>query len=256
MPNRSSGKSFIPQIDGRALDTIKGLAAILMVIDHMNFFWFGDEIFEMTLLGRAVFPLFCYAVVMAMLRSPGKTQHYLYSLLLLGMVSEPFVQLTRPDSPLNVIFTLALGVFVADISRKAKDWQLILGFTTCALATVTLKIPLEFGLSGVALPAALMLVTQGRMRLVPMLLLLLFTMNVGGVTETMKNSPELNLLAPDVLYTMFAVGLSASLLPYILLMAVRDLPQKGRWLSRYSLHFFYPLHQLLLWLLALHFFPK
>lgn len=256
MPNPASGKSFIPQIDGRALDAIKGLAAVLMVIDHMNFFWFKDQVYEMMLLGRAVFPLFCYAVVMAMLRAPRKTQHYLYSLLMLGLLSEPFVQLTRPDSPLNVIFTLALGVFVADIARKAKDWQLTLGFAACAIATVVLKIPLEFGLSGVALPAAMMLVIQGRLRFVPLLLLLLFTMNVGGVSASMKDTPELNLLAPDVLFTMFSVGLGASLLPYMLLMAVRDLPQTGRWLSKYSLHFFYPLHQLLLWALALHFFPK
>lgn len=256
MSNPSIGKSLIPQVDGRALDAIKGIAAILMVIDHINHYWFKGEIFEMLLLGRAVFPLFCYAVVMAMLRAPQKTGQYLYSLLFLGLLSEPLIQLARPDSPLNVIFTLALGVFVADIARRAKDWQLILGFAVAAVLTVAIKMPLEFSLAGVALPAAMMLVMQGKSRFIPPLLLLLFTMNIGGANEAMREKPGLDMLSPDMIFTALLLGFCATALPYILLLAARDLPQTGRWLSKYSLHVFYPVHQLLLWSLGLHFFVK
>lgn len=259
MPKTAAGKSFIPLLDGRALDAIKIAAAVLMVIDHINLIWFKREILEMELAGRGAFPLFCYAVAVALLRGSGegrdtKNGKYMTMLFGLALFSEPFTQLARPDSPLNVLFTLGLGVFFVGLARKMKDWQLFLVFTASAIVTALADIKLEFGFAGVMLPAAILFVMQGRKVFIPFLLLLLMTINMSGAAAAYAVQAG-NGFTMAVLQAL-SFGAAACVIPYGLLLLARDMPQNGRYLSKYSLHFFYPGHQLLIRLLGLFFFPQ
>jgi hypothetical protein len=256
MSKKAIVKSFIPRLDGRALDAVKGIAAALMVVDHINTIWLNDDVAEMMLLGRVVFPLFCYAVAVALLRDDSRKKHekYFTSLMILAFISEPVIELARPDSPLNVIFTLAFGIFFADLARRLKDWQIYFAYGASILAATTLNMQLEFGLPGVMLPSAIMLVMEGRNRFIPALLLLLFAANIAGIHDELGHLPGLSMTSTSVIEMVMAVGLFASVIPYLILVVARELPQTGRYLSRYSLHVFYPAHQLILWALGLYFF--
>ncbi len=258
MSNQAAGKSFIPLLDGRALDAIKIVAALLMVIDHINLIWFKREVMEMELAGRAVFPLFCYAVAVALARGPDENREktsgkYMAVLFGIGLFSEPFIQLARPDSPLNVLFTLGLGVFFANAARGMKDWQICLVYFASAIVTALADIELEFGFTGVMLPSAILFVMQGRKIFIPFLLLLLLTVNMSGAAAAFFAQGG-NGFSTAILQSL-AFGAVAVIMPYALLLMARDLPQDGRYLSKYSLHFFYPGHQLLIWSLGLHFAP-
>ena len=69
MDNKTACKTFIPQVDGRALDAIKICAAVFMVIDHINTTLLASTRLEMFLIGRITFPLFCYALAASMLKA-------------------------------------------------------------------------------------------------------------------------------------------------------------------------------------------
>ena len=67
-------KNLLPQLDGRALDSIKICAALFMVIDHVNLMWLHETSFPMLLAGRGTFPLFCYAVALQKKNRATKSQ--------------------------------------------------------------------------------------------------------------------------------------------------------------------------------------
>jgi len=254
MSNDNRCKSFIPQVDGRALDFIKICAAILMVIDHMNFMWFGLAVPQMSLMGRVVFPLFAYGVAVAVQRGGlPRVPQYAGKLLFTAVAVEAIVQLARPTDEVNVIFTLAVGAMCAGYALQAKNWQILLCYAA-ALASVAVKIPMEFGLPGIALPSALLLVMQGRRLYIVPLVILLFSINLGGMGEILKGAPTAYLFSPDVIASVITVGFFSSVLPYIVLRLATSLPQTGRYLSRYFLQIFYPGHMVALWLLGMFFF--
>src|SRR3989338_5224412 len=111
MFSNDSKKSFLHQCDGRALDFIKICAALLMVVENMNVIWFDETFFPLHLLGRAAFPLFCYAVAVAVMKKEGAggAGRYVIKLLILGALVQPFYQPALGAGTCNVIFTLAAG---------------------------------------------------------------------------------------------------------------------------------------------------
>jgi hypothetical protein len=244
-----SKKSFLPQCDGRALDFIKICAALLMVIDHMNEIWFGAELFTMYLLGRAAFPLFCYAVAAAVMKKDRRGAGiYAARLLILGALVQPFYQPALGAATGNVIFTLAAGAAFAAFTSRARPWQI---YTLYAAAALSMLLPLavEFGLAGIMLPSAIVLALRGQKGVYPFLILLLFSINAGGLLEVLQKG-----ISRDAWMACLVIGLASALLPWLVLSIARDLKQSGRYLSKYSLHVFYPGHLVLLKALGLVFF--
>jgi hypothetical protein len=249
MFNNNSKKSFLPQCDGHALDFIKICAALFMVIDHMNAIWFGAAFFPVYLLGRAAFPLFCYAVAVAVMKKdPGGAARYAAKLLVLGALVQPFYQLALGAETGNVVFTLAAGAAIAAFSSRARSWQIYALYVVAALSML-LPIAVEFGLAGIMLPSAIVLALRGQRSVYPFLILLLFSINTGGMLETLRQG-----MGGNVWIAYLAVGLAGTLLPWLVLSIARDLKQSGRYLSKYSLHVFYPAHLLLLKALGAVFF--
>lgn len=225
-----------------------------MVIDHMNYMLFKLSVPEMNLAGRAVFPLFAYGVAMGAQRAGlAKVPVYAGKLLFTAVAVEAIVQLARPTDEVNVIFTLAAGALCAGLALRAKDWQILLCYAV-AVASVAVKVPMEFGLPGVALPSALLLVMQGRRLYIVPLLILLFSINLGGISDLIKGMPAASLLSAAVLGSALTVAFFASVMPYMLLLLSRSLPQTGRYLSRYFLQVFYPGHMVALWVIGMFYF--
>lgn len=254
MVNSSSAKTLLPQVDGRALDFIKISAAVFMVIDHVNLIWLGGAEHGMFLVGRATFPLFCYALAVAFLKAgpekaPGYAlRKYMPRLLALAVVSEVVSLITRDTGLLNVIFTLALASGMAGLSYRLKDWQLV---ALCLLAVLLDEqyalwlgarhlLP-EFGMSGIMLPAAIMMYMQGRKGGMLCILALVSIMNISSLVEVFTH------LSAQVMSYVGLIWFSSTVLPWWVVHWAQRMSNEGRLLQKYALHIFYPGHLLALW---------
>ncbi len=226
-----------------------------MVIDHINAILLNRGVYEMLLVGRATFPLFCYALAAAILRvGDEKAPRYgwrVYGvrLMVLAIVTEPIARFSRDVTELNVLFTLALGAALAGFSTRMKDWHIY----ACALIGIILHAlpsPIEGGALGVVLPTVILAALKGRRGMVALLVFLLFMLNIPEY-PTMFQGFTPGMVALSILI----FGLAVTLPSYLVLCIARLLPQDGRWLHKYALHIFYPGHLLLLWAIG-HFIMK
>lgn len=247
MNNTNARKTFIPQTDGRALDFIKISAALFMVIDHINMSLLDSSQPHMFMIGRATFPLFCYALAAGLMKpAPEKAARYALTryaprLLLLAIITEPIAQFSRDIGDIgNVLFTLALGAVMAGLCLRLKEWQTV---ALCLTGVGLMYFPsfIEFSTAGIMLPAAFMLAMRGRVAGYACLGLLLCFINLADF-RTLFETGDGNTL-------IFIVMTAAACIlpPLFLLRYAVSLPQDGRYLPKYFLHVFYPLHLLLIW---------
>ncbi|MCJ8206708.1 TraX family protein [Pseudomonas sp. RGM2987] len=147
------------QRDG-ALDLLKWLALLAMVLDHLRYVGFSADWLYVP--GRLAFPWFCLAMAVNLSRSGMNAGQgrYLGRLLLFSAISEIPYRLFFPDpATFNVMPTLVLGWLVA------RGWQLPTLQARC-LAVGALMLAalfssrLMFGFFGVLLPLAMLLVLR------------------------------------------------------------------------------------------------
>ncbi|WP_447801531.1 TraX family protein [Pseudomonas kilonensis] len=141
-----------------ALDLLKWLALLAMVLDHLRYVGFSVDWLYVP--GRLAFPWFCLAMAANLARNDASTVpwRYLGWLLLFSAVSEIPYRLFIPDpTTLNVMPTLVLGLLVA------RGWQTPTLEARCQAVTALLLAALfspqlMFGFFGVLLPLAMLLV--------------------------------------------------------------------------------------------------
>jgi hypothetical protein len=227
---------------GAPLDIIKSGAAIAMVVGHVN---------TLVLLSRAeglawqisrlAFPLFCFAVALNLLRGADLLR-YVTALALLALASQPVHAFAFHWYGVgNVVFTLGLGALIA---VAMQTWPAPLQHAAfAAAALLTLLYPpgaftgLDFGLTGLLLPSACLLVARGERAHAPWLAVLLLALN-WNVTRPLWS------LSVVLLDGVFALAGSLA----VLLVAAR-FADRPRFLARYALAVFYPAHLLVLGLL-------
>jgi len=249
MSNNSSKKSLLPLHNGYALDFIKICAALFMIIDHVNFIWFNHKSLWMLLIGRGTFPLFCYAVAIAVLKTQGHIPaRYVKRMFIFAVLAEPFHYFALEIPNGNVIFTLALGALVAAFVHHIKLWQI---YTLYIGAVVSMLLPflVEFGMVGIMLPSAIILALRGEKSVLPFLILLLFSVNMGNFLNELQKG-----INPTVLSAFSIIGITCIILPAIVLDLAKNFPQTKRLLWKYALHVFYPAHLFLLKIIGLIFF--
>ncbi|AZF13071.1 Membrane protein, putative [Pseudomonas sp. R2-37-08W] len=156
------GTETVPvgRIRDGALDLLKWLALLSMVLDHLRYV--GLSLDGLYVPGRLAFPWFCLAIAANLHRArnaPMSGQwRYLGWLLLFSVISEvPYRLFIEDADTLNVLPTLALGVLVA------RGWQhkalVDRGLALLALAIgAVFSTQLMFGFFGVLLPLAMLLV--------------------------------------------------------------------------------------------------
>lgn len=230
-PNRSA-----------ALDLVKWLAMLTMLLDHLRFGW--PELSGLFVPGRLAFPLFCLAIAANVHRTHRgnvfnqANRRYVASLLAFALVSEiPHRLLVGADSAAaNVLPTLALGLLVAWGVHHRTACSIVLAVVVMAISIV-LERWLMYGVCGVLLPAAL-LIAIGRPRPVWMLPTALF-------------------LLANVSMDMLAAAAAWELYPLILVGTLSAAPWLGLWLLEKEVMFpvppvgrwgywFYPVHMLVL----------
>ncbi|MBS7664295.1 conjugal transfer protein TraX [Pseudomonas lalucatii] len=144
----------VGQTRDAALDLLKWLALLSMLLDHLRYVW--PALYWLYVPGRLAFPLFCLAIAANLRRQPpGRPLPLRYLGLLLGfaLLSEwPYRLLVPAPQTLNILPTLALGLLLAQaLARPGGSPWPGLG----ALALALLGHPwLMFGAAGALLPAA------------------------------------------------------------------------------------------------------
>lgn len=97
-------------------EVLKWLALVLMTGDHVNKVLFAGELPYLTEAARVVFPIFAVVLSYNLSRNPDPdaARRALMRMLLFAVIAQPFHALAFGYGlPLNVLFTLALGVYVA-----------------------------------------------------------------------------------------------------------------------------------------------
>jgi hypothetical protein len=141
-----------------ALDLLKWLALLCMVLDHLRYV--GLSLDGLYVPGRLAFPWFCLGIAANLhrVKNAPVSGRYLGWLLLFSVISEvPYRMFIEDADTLNVLPTLALGLLVA------RGWQQKALFDRgLALVAVTIagvfSTHLMFGFFGVLLPLAMLLV--------------------------------------------------------------------------------------------------
>jgi hypothetical protein len=147
------------QRDG-ALDLLKWLALLSMVLDHLRYVGYSADFLYVP--GRLAFPWFCLAMAANVARARQVTHQWRYLgwLLLFSALSEIPYRLFIPDpDTLNVLPTLALGLLVARGWRQPTLPSRLLAVGAVALAALFPE-HLMFGFFGVLLPLAMLLVLE------------------------------------------------------------------------------------------------
>jgi hypothetical protein len=141
-----------------ALDLLKWLALLAMVLDHLRYVGFSADWLYVP--GRLAFPWFCLAMAANLARNGARSLpwRYLGWLLLFSAISEIPYRLFIPNpTTLNVMPTLVLGLLVA------RGWQTPALQARCLAVTALLlaalcSSQLMFGFYGVLLPLGMLLV--------------------------------------------------------------------------------------------------
>ncbi|MEZ0226967.1 MAG: TraX family protein [Alphaproteobacteria bacterium] len=239
----------IPQLDGGALDLVKIAAAVFMVIDHGNEVVFDGAFPVSFMIGRGAFPLFSYALAIAVLKA-GKdgeryaVRKYAPRIFVAALLSEPIYTFVMGGPPVSVLFTLALAAIWAGFSLRLNNLQfLALGALSIA-GNFTHPLS-DFGFCGVAIPAMMIGVMQGRRFALAMLLVALSTVNLQSYFNG-----EIEFPPGAEGYTITVLTALASIyMPLFVLNALKKMKKRKRILPKYALHFFYPGHLVLLWLI-------
>ncbi|RQG73514.1 TraX family protein [Pseudomonas aeruginosa] len=225
-----------------ALDLVKWLALLTMLLDHLRFVW--PDLSGLFVPGRIAFPLFCLAIAANVHRtqrgevlSPAN-RRYAASLLAFALISEiPHRLLVGADSAtVNVLPTLTLGLVVAWGIHHRTASSVVLAVLALAVS-IALERWIMYGVLGVLLPAAL-LMAIGRpcpTWMLPAAIFLLANCSMELLAAA----------AAGELYPLLLVGalIGAPLLGLWLLDkdATFPVPQVGRWG-----YWFYPAHMLAL----------
>ncbi|WP_342654290.1 TraX family protein [Pseudomonas sp. F3-2] len=155
----SETNSTIRPVRDRALDLLKWLAMLSMVMDHLRYV--GLHVDGLYVPGRLAFPWFCLAIAVNVTRNavrdvaPTARWKYLAWLAVFSLLAELPYRLYMADevSTLNVLPTLALGLVVAQ-GGLSRSWPArALGIVALVIG-VTCGSQLMFGAYGVLLPAA------------------------------------------------------------------------------------------------------
>lgn len=157
----SSMKPATPARDG-ALDLLKWLALLSMVLDHLRYVGLSLDVLYVP--GRLAFPWFCLAMAVNLARAvrpgTGGQWRYLGWLLLFSLLSEIPYRLFIPDpDTLNVLPTLMLGLLVARGWQHRTVRAQLLAIGALLLAALFSE-RLMFGFFGVLLPLATLLVLR------------------------------------------------------------------------------------------------
>jgi len=215
--------------------TLKILAYVTMVIDHVGLLFFPDiELFR--IIGRLAFPLFAFFIAEGFIHTRSSKKYLLRLVLFafLSIIPYAYFVYTAGLNPLqlNILFTLAAGLLLLILWKKKLYTLLIASFLYITIVNGLL--PLDYGLYGVFLIIASYILLKKR--------------EVGVIlfgTLVVINHAIHAVVIGNSRIEIFAL---LSLIPILSYNG-----QLGRRLPRWAVYSFYPVHFLIL--LAIYHLP-
>ena len=234
---------------GAVLDWLKAIAAILMVVDHINSMFLGPEV-SLTLMGRIVFPAFALISAIHLERGIDPKRYFLKLLPFAVLSQVPHFFAFWPtvfeadwnNVVLNIIFTLGVGVLIAYSCAKFKLPTYLLFI--CALAYWSLGFNdfFEYGVMGLVLPAMFWAVLKKETFAKTALFLNLMLLNAKRY-EFIDSLSAIN--PTQIFLTLFICIFIAVIILIALglfLSALEKVRDDKRFLPKFFLHIFYPSH--------------
>lgn len=233
-----------------SLDLVKWVALLSMIIDHT---WYvlpteSQEPFRwMRIVGRLAFPLFCLSIAANVYRQPTEYPggwKYLGGMILFALISQQPYSKFFEGNYLNILFTLGLGLLIAQAVHHRTATLIAAGTVALAIAVAYRPI-VSYGLAGVLLPVVLLAALQARE-----LEIRIATWSLAALITAIANAGSGILIISD-LPTKAQAGICAAALAPLLGLAllqvrVQSIRPVGSWM--YPL---YPIHMLLLSSLSL-----
>ena len=216
--------------------TMKIIAALCMLIDHIGFVFFPMAI-GLRMIGRLAMPIFAYCLGRGLVYTRSK-KRYMMRLVLFAIVSQlPFYLLQQAagygrDLNLNIGFTFLLAactVWCLELSfeaerKSSKVIYLLAGIIGILLSEV---IPMDYGSYGVLVVLSSYLVIKGNKPFMMLpILYTIITVVCYGSNSGMLCLQEIGVLGYGVCYLLSPVS-------------------EKRWGKFF--YIFYPLHMMLLW---------
>lgn len=235
-------KSMTAPVRDRALDLLKWLAMLSMVMDHLRYVgWHANWLYVP---GRLAFPWFCLAIAVNLVRN-GRREvdssikwKYLAWLAVFSVIAElPYrIYMAGEVTTLNVLPTLALGLLVAQGGLSSSWPARLLGIAALGVG-VLFGPQLMFGMYGVLLPLAFVIVLRTS----------LWLAIVPGIVCLLSNEwPKIidGMLWGDPI----SIGalVACLLAPLLGLAIMRGRPAFRVWPMRQWAYLIYPVHFLLL----------
>lgn len=132
----------VPLLRTAHIETIKWLAAVVMLVEHYFTYAIGHLPAEVYTVGRSVFPLFGLALGFGIAQLSTKDQSVIAARILVWSVVAFVAGLgVREALPYNVLGTLGLGLAGFVSLRQGNLWGMLLA--------ILLSVPMEFGPAGV-----------------------------------------------------------------------------------------------------------
>lgn len=228
-------------IRGTGLDFIKIMAAILMLVDHIDHIMLDRTAPLMFLIGRGAYPLFAFASAAAFVRGGlDKAPAYAKSLILWGLIVVPISWMTRDTEQANILFTLAIGAGVLPFMMQIGVAGRALVYISAVLLLYFPGI-VEFGFLGALAPVAFYMAMTGTKDGVFWLVITLALMNFNDIGSELANFGALEY------FYLSIIALCATVIPWGVLKMSEDMEENNRRLMpKYFLHIFYPAHMIVL----------
>lgn len=149
---------FPARLSPAALDWVKVLALLSMLVDHINTLFINPHSPLMYALGRMAFPLFTLIWAMNVHGNPGRLQHRANRLWIWALITQPAFMLAfrhqLPVYALNILFVFAGVTQLLALHHRYGRKGLMTGLLLLAVLAVPL-VPGSFGLPGLMLACSL-----------------------------------------------------------------------------------------------------
>ncbi len=204
-----------------ALDMIKLVALLAMLIDHINTVFLTPAQPVMYALGRMAFPLFTLIWAMNVWRSPERLQLRANRLWVWATITQPVFSLAFQHHQswwaLNILFVFAGVTQLLALQHRYRKKGIFAGALLLALMIIPLQ-PASYGLAGVMLAASLATVMGGttpEIRRTAAFIAILSLICLNGVTHLLSMPAETLLLAtlPTLVFPLMAVSVCRDLCP-------------------------------------------
>ncbi|WP_270655252.1 TraX family protein [Enterobacter bugandensis] len=158
VPNVLSTIRDASQLSPAALDMVKLIALLAMIIDHTNTVFLTPALPVMYALGRMAFPLFTLIWAMNVQRTPERLQKRASRLWIWAVITQPVFSLAfwhhQPWWALNILFVFAGITQLLALQCRHGRKGMLAGYLLLALMIWPLH-PASYGLAGITLPISM-----------------------------------------------------------------------------------------------------